>query len=104
MTTIGDVRRVLWEAYEKWASTVDIYGKSAEGTCSLIYPTYWESEELADFSEPIGLEVYSYALGPNREHYFMKAEKEDHPESDVWESPDFMGKAVEVIKGWMENI
>lgn len=101
MTKMSDVRKALWKAYQKEnESDGGLEGKSAEGSCELIYPTYWDCENQDDFLEPIGLMVYSYALGPSRQHYFYKGNKESHKNYYTWVSKDFLAKAVEVINDW----
>jgi len=109
--TIEDVRRALWRAYEiERIARGDLGGKSSEGTCTVEYPTVWEHHDdglLGDmplgFAEPIGLMVYSYALGPSRQHYFHRAAEESHPNYYTWYAPDIFAKAVEVINGWAKD-
>ena len=100
---MNDVRRALFRAYANEAKRH--YGlegcKSSEAYCELLYPTWWEcgGDESA-FLQPYGVMVYSYALGPNRQHYFTRGETDRQIESNRWESPDFFAKAVEVINQW----
>lgn len=96
--TIDDVRKALKEAYDTARKHPDWEGgKSSEAHCSVHYPSIYQKEP---FSNPYKLDVYSYALGPSREHYFIRADKEAHPNYYTWEAPDIFAKAVEVISGW----
>lgn len=100
---MNDVRVALWRAYKKRAeSEGEIDGKSSEGYCELLYPTYWECNTEDEFKTPHGIMIYSYALGPNRKHYIYCGipRKAD---SNIWYSPDIYRKAVEVINSWMED-
>lgn len=102
MATIRDVRDALKEAYDKLDRCEPGWGgKSSEAWCSVSYPSRFSDN---DFYEPCALTVYSYALGPSREHYFNRAEKDGHPNYYTWESPDIFAKAVEVIRGWASEI
>lgn len=102
---INDVRVSLYNAYRKLADQPGgIEGKMSEGHVNLKYPTYWDSENVADFCEPYGIEIYSYALGPSRSHYILKEEKESHPNYYTWCGPDIFGLAVKVINSWADEI
>lgn len=103
MATMADVRAALLRAYGAAQKSPDgIEGKSDEAHCTLRYQSWWETE--GDFNEPYQLEVYSYALGPSRRHYFDRAEKARQVNYYTWEGPDIFAKAVEVIDGWAANI
>ena len=102
MATMQDVRDALKRAYKKAAEQpCGIEGKSSEAHCSLHYPNWWSEQ---NFDEPYSLEVYSYALGPSRSHYFNRAECDRQVNYYTWESPDIFAKAVEIIDGWAEDI
>ena len=104
MADINDVRKALFEAYEKKAQSEDgIKGKSSEGCCEVLYPTFWDCETIEEFLSPCGIMVYSYALGPSRLHYFKYAEKEKQEDYHTWYAPDFFAKAVEIINSWIED-
>lgn len=101
MANMDDVRRALYNAYKLESEGPDgVEGKRGEGYCQLLYPTWWDCKTEEEFLKPCGIMVYSYALGPSREHYFMYAEKEGHPNYYTWEAPDFMARAIEVINSW----
>ena len=105
MADINDVRRALFEAYKKKEqSEYGIEGKSSEGWCEVLYPTFWDCETIDEFLKPCGIMVYSYALGPSRQHYFKYAEKEKQENYYTWYAPDFFAKAVEVINRWAEDV
>lgn len=104
-TTIDDVRHALWNAYKKLAASEHgIEGKSSEGWCELLFPTYWSCETADEFCEPCGIIVFSYALGTSRRHYFNAGKVEKQIDHCTWESPDFLAKAVKVINGWANAI
>jgi hypothetical protein len=105
MADINDVRKALFNAYKKKEQSEDgIEGKSSEGWCEVLYPTFWECETIDEFLKPCGIMVYSYALGPSRQHYFMYAKKEKRGDYATWYAPDFFAKAVEVINSWVEDV
>jgi len=105
MADINDVRKALFEAYKKKEQSEDgIEGKSGEGWCEVLYPTFWECETIDEFLKPCGVMVYSYALGPSRQHYFRYAEIEKNDDYTTWYAPDFFAKAVEVINSWVEDV
>ena len=111
--TIEDVRRALWRAYVDLVRTdCDGGWKSSEAWCDVSYPNFWDhvdydeanrDEPPAGFLEPSSLMVYSYALGPSRQHYFHRAAEESHPNYYTWYAQDIFAKAVEVIDGWSRD-
>jgi len=106
VASIEDVRRALWAAYETlYTVSGEICGKSDEAVCHVIYPSWWEweGEKGLNFFEPIGLMVYSYALGPSREHYFWRGVGDYQSNYYTWHSPDPFQKAVEVIGEWVKE-
>lgn len=64
---LNEIAALLDEAYRHYFATTDGYCKSAEGAFSVSFGTYFDRN--ADRRER-GVEVYSYALGPSRTHYF----------------------------------
>ena len=104
MADIHDVRVALWRAYQKLAESGGIDGKSSEGYCELLYPTIWDAQSVEEFCRPEGVMVYSYALGPNRQHYFWRGPVDRQKESNQWFAPDPFAKAVKVIEEWEAEI
>lgn len=101
MATIDDVRAALWAAYKKLEATEHgVEGKSSEGWCELQYPTFFDCQSSAEFADPCGLMIYSYALGPSRAHYFNRGKIDRQVNYYTWEAPDFYAKAVEVVNSW----
>lgn len=110
--TMTDVRKALHKAYKR-TQEIDgrIEGKYNEGWCSVEYPTIWEEgfgcgglatdENL--FLAPTRLTIYSYTLGPSRRHYFVKDDKDSHPNYYTWHTTDIFSKAVEVIESWVKE-
>jgi hypothetical protein len=98
---IIDVRKELWTAYQWATNQPDFCGKISEAYCEIVYPGYWDVSSEEEFLRPIGLMVYSYALGPSRRHWFYYGKgKEDYC---TWYSEDPFKKAVEVIQGWVKE-
>ena len=65
---LAEIRRLLAEAYEHYFTNSDGHCKSSEGAISIHYPPFfWRDDET---SEPPGIEIYSYVLGPHRSHHF----------------------------------
>lgn len=62
-----EIRRLLREAYEHYFATSDGHCKSCEGAISLHFPNYFEAKNGE--TQP-RVEIYSYVLGPNRNHSF----------------------------------
>lgn len=102
MNTIEGVRRQLWRTYQK-CSNHCLEGKSGEASVCIYYPPFWDIESEDDFLRPTTIEVYSYALGPSRRHYFELGKKESHPNYYTWISPDPYKKAIEVIQQWEKS-
>lgn len=100
---ITDVRKALWNAYKKAMATGQMDGKSSEAYVKLIFPAIYDCEDENEFLEASALTIYSYALGPSREHYFYKAVIEKQENYYTWHTKDIYAKAVEVIEGWLEN-
>lgn len=98
--TMEDVRRALFKAYmdeQRREGTVE--GKRCEGWCSVEYPTVWDFDE-AKFLTPNALKIYSYTLGPSREHTIRLGAVDREVNYHTWESPDIFRKGVEVIESW----
>jgi hypothetical protein len=100
MADMADVRKALLALYRKAAAAGQLEGKSDEAWCDVAYPTYWDAgENEAEFLLPHRLMIYSYALGPSRQHYIERG-----PEKVVnyytWRAPDIFAKALEVIADW----
>ena len=101
MADIDDVRKALFAAYSKAARRPGgIEGKASEAWCAVKYPAWWDAKTPEQFAEPYELEVYSYALGPSRSHYFRRAAEESHPNYYTWCGPDIFALAVRVIGEW----
>lgn len=75
---LGELMRLLGEAYEHYFEHSDGYCKSSEGAISLSIPPYYWSE-----SGELGVSVYSYVFGPQREHWF-----------------DSMDEALLIVREW----
>lgn len=104
MKTIVDVQNALRRGYEMLRATPEgIEGKMDEGCCRVLYSPIWDDDGSASFHDPVRLMVYSYALGPSRQHFFKRGKTDRQINYYTWESPDIFAKAVEVIEGWIEE-
>lgn len=65
---LAQIRALLAEAYEHYFANSDGHCKSSEGAISLHFqPFFWREDEP---QERVGVSIFSYVLGPSREHYF----------------------------------
>lgn len=100
MTTFCDVRKALWDLYEKARAHPEFCGKTCEGFCEVRYPSIWDADDAAAFQRPCEIMIYSYALGPNRQHYVRQGKRDRRVSSNEWEATDICLTALEVIAGW----
>lgn len=77
---VAEIIRLHDEAFEKYQTCPGAGWKSSEGSVSVHFGNYWARHEQND--EP-SCEVYSYALGPNRNHYF-----------------NTVSQALDAVRGW----
>ncbi len=63
---LEEIWRLLEEAYDHYF-TYESHCKSQDGVVSIHYPNYFEMKK--GNCEP-SISIYSYCLGPSREHYF----------------------------------
>jgi hypothetical protein len=68
---LQEIWRLLAEAYEHYFS-YESHCKSDEGAVSVNYPTFFEMRDGK--TEPT-VSIYSYCLGPNRNHYFSNIDE-----------------------------
>lgn len=69
---VKEIRTLLKEAYDHYFEHSDGYCKSSEGVITICYPTYWN---YGDELEANWIEIYSYVLGPSRNHDFKDFEE-----------------------------
>ena len=69
LSTFAEIRRLLADGYHK-ARYLDTCHKSSDGYCEVYYPTAYSDEEGCGGTVAKGLMIYSYVLGPSRQHYF----------------------------------
>lgn len=74
-----EIQRLHDEAFEHYQKSDCAGWKSGEGAVSVHFGNFWERDE----GQRPACSVYSYALGPNRDHYF-----------------DTIGEALEAVQGW----
>ena len=66
MNKLAEIQNLLDEGLDHYLQ-YESHCKSSEGYVSVSLSNSWDRR---DGKNPIGVEVYSYALGPNRGHYF----------------------------------
>ena len=66
ITKLAEIQNLLDEGLEHYLQ-YESHCKSSEGYVSVSLSNSWDRR---DGKNPVGVEVYSYALGPNRGHYF----------------------------------
>lgn len=94
------IRKLLAYGYERNWRFDDGMHKSSDGYCAVFYPKAWEDEGCGGI-EPSGLEIYSYALGPSRMHYFHKGSgRGDYAE---FYSADPFQTALEEVSKWIKE-
>lgn len=71
LDNLVEIQRLLDEGLEHYL-TYESHCKSSEGYVSVSLSNSWERREG---EHPIGVEVYSYVLGPRRSHYFDSTEE-----------------------------
>lgn len=70
---VSELMRLLDEAYDHYFEHSDGYCKSNEGYVELTFDDYFSRR--AGNPPTIGVNVYSYVLGPSRIHYFSSIEE-----------------------------
>lgn len=70
-----EIRKLLKEAYDYYFEHSDGLSKWSEGAVEINYPNYFDEKKGLDPLESTGIMIYSYVLGPSREHYFNSFEK-----------------------------
>lgn len=71
LDNLVEIQRLLDEGLKHYL-TYESHCKSSEGYVSVSLGNSWERREG---KHPIGVEVYSYVLGPNRSHYFESTQE-----------------------------
>lgn len=71
-TDVAEILRLLDEALKDYLQRHNYGHKSSENAVSLHFGNFWDRDGWDNPGTPgeIGVEVYSYALGPIRSHYF----------------------------------
>lgn len=91
----AEIRRLLAEAYAHYN---DVH-KIADGLCEVSYPTAYGDEGHGCGSvEACSLMIYSYALGPYRQHHFTAGAPLQR--DNIWQSPDPFETALRVVRIW----
>lgn len=72
---LQEIQQLLKQGYDDYFARSDGYCKRGEGAIQVYYPNYFEICEGMDPLTAVGIEVYSYALGPSRAHFFESFEE-----------------------------
>lgn len=67
------IRQLLKEAYDHYFEYSDGHCKISEGNISVDFGNYWDDKKCE--MKIVGVSIYSYVLGPNRDHYFKSIDK-----------------------------
>lgn len=82
---ISEIMRLHDEALRDYLTRHDWGHKSSEGCVEVVFSDFWERGGWDNPGAPgrVKVGVYSYALGPNRMHYF-----------------DSVAQALDAVRGW----
>lgn len=69
---VAEILRLLDEALKDYLTRHNWGHKSSENAVSLDFGNFWDRDGWETPGDPgtVGVTVYSYALGPSRNHYF----------------------------------
>jgi hypothetical protein len=67
------IRQLLKEAYDHYFKFSDGHCKRSEGNILLDLGNYWDDKNCD--LKIVGINIYSYVLGPSRDHYFKSLDK-----------------------------
>lgn len=74
MRDVTEIQRLLDEAYDHYFEHSDGHCKSSEGYVGLQFNNYHD-RRAGDPLKIVGVEIYSYVLGPHRSHEFTSTEQ-----------------------------
>lgn len=68
----SEILRLHDEAFRDYLERHDYGHKSHEGAIQLLFGNFWDRDGWDNPGDPgtVGVSIYSYALGPSRQHYF----------------------------------
>jgi hypothetical protein len=102
MSDINSVRKALSDLYEfYYANGGDRSGKSSEGVITVSYPGH---NDECPANTPYSISIYSYELGPSRNHLVVYDEREDTRDSTNWKGPDVFVLAERMIDSWKKRL
>lgn len=105
--TIDDVRRALHAAYGEAHLNPDATWKRGDGAVTVHYPAYlddFQPPPLEEFMMPEYIIIWSYLLGPHRQHHVYYAPQVNKTKDDQWYGPDVFTLALEMIEGWVQQM
>jgi hypothetical protein len=97
---LKEIRRLMYEAMDDYLRRHNDGHKSSECSISVSYPNHFEFP--SDLMESDGLEIYSYALGPYRQHTFAKGSPRRNS-AGVYYSDDPFATALFTVRKWHER-
>jgi hypothetical protein len=98
---LRQIRTLMNEAYDHYFKFSDGYCKSAEGAIEVYYPNYFDVRAGDNPEEATGLMVYSYVLGPSRQHHWFKGKgKGDY--ATKWTADPF-ATALKDVQKWHQD-
>lgn len=99
LAKFAEIRRLLAEGYRIHETLDDGIHKTADGLCEVSYPTAYSDDEGCGGVEAKGLMIYSYVLGPSREHYFHKGR--GRGDYNTFYSQDPFETALAEVRRWV---
>lgn len=99
-----DINKIVKDGYKRIKDLgldSGFMGKRREGVVTIQYASIWDD----DVMEVSSVEIYSYELGPSRQHYFYKSQngKEYTTDYNTWHCVDPVETAAKVFNGWVED-
>lgn len=100
INVLNEIRSVLRESYTEYLACGDPCTKSSDGQIRVKYPPFWHD----GWQEPeaYSIEIYSYALGPSRNHTWTKGEGKDTYYDKYGDDPFSM--ALADVKEWQREM
>ena len=99
LSKFAEIRRLLAEGYRIHAERDDGVHKSCDGLCEVGYPTAYSDDEGCGGTEAISLMIYSYVLGPSRQHHFYKGR--GRGDYATFYSDDPFATALREVRRWL---
>jgi len=100
LATLTEIRAVLRDAYAEYLAGGDPCTKSSDGHIQVKYPPFWHD----GWQEPeaYSIEIYSYALGPSRNHTWTKGKGKGSYADKYGDDPFAM--ALADVREWQREM